>query len=332
MNPPGPTYPVNTVVTVTAVPNSGYAFTGWSGDLSRSANPTTITMNTNKSVTANVDYPVLPRTGWVASGSSTNGSDIPANAFDGNSGTRWATGAYQANGQWFQVDMGSAQTFNRIVMDAGSSTLDYPRGYRVNVSNDGLNWGSAVATGSGSSAVTTVNFAPQTARYIKVTQTGSSSVNWWGIAEFNVDGPAYTLTETSPNGSVTFNPPGPTYLAGTVVTVTALPDAGYVFNGWGGDLSGSVNPTTIAMTTNKSITANTIATNALTLTGATMGPGVSLSFSVTNAGGVYRVQTQTNLTDPAGWITVCTNTAPFTFTDTNVLGGMPQRFYRVVTP
>ena len=50
------------------------------------------------------------------------------------------------------------------------------------------------------------------------------------------------------------------------------------------------------------------------------------------AGGVYRVQTHNNLVDAAGWITISTNTAPFTFTDTNVLGGAPQRFYRVVTP
>jgi len=40
-------------VTVTAVPAAGWQFDGWSGDLSGTANPTTITMNANKSVTAN---------------------------------------------------------------------------------------------------------------------------------------------------------------------------------------------------------------------------------------------------------------------------------------
>jgi autotransporter-associated beta strand protein len=68
------------------------------------------------------------------------------------------------------------------------------------------------------------------------------------------------------------------------------------------------------------------------LTGVTMSPAGNLSFSVTNAGGIYRVQTHTNLANPAGWISISTNTAPFTFTDTNVLGAYPQRFYRVVTP
>jgi hypothetical protein len=68
------------------------------------------------------------------------------------------------------------------------------------------------------------------------------------------------------------------------------------------------------------------------LTGVTLSPGGSLSFSVTNAGGVYRVQANTNLANVASWINVSTNTAPFTFTVTNVPGGPPQSFYRVVTP
>jgi uncharacterized repeat protein (TIGR02543 family) len=328
LNPAGPVYPINTVVTVTAVPNPGYAFTGWSGDLAGSANPTTITMTANKSITANTILPPLPRTGWVAS-ASTGGS--PGNAIDGNLGTRWSTGVSQANGQWFQVDMGSAQTFSRIVMDATGSAGDYPRGYQVYVSNDGSNWGSPVATGTGS-AVTTVNFASQTARYIRVTQTGSVAGIWWSIHEFNayLFVTSYTLATSATTGLITLNPPGGIYATGAVVTVTAVPDAGYAFTGWGGDLAGSANPTTITMTANKSVVANAIGN--YTVTGVTMSPDGRLSFSVTNAGGVYRVQANTNLANGTGWISVSTNTAPFTYTVTNVPGGPPQRYYRVVTP
>jgi Divergent InlB B-repeat domain len=39
-------------VQVTAVPGSGASFSGWSGDLNGSTNPTTITMTSNKSITA----------------------------------------------------------------------------------------------------------------------------------------------------------------------------------------------------------------------------------------------------------------------------------------
>ena len=53
LNPPGGIYNTGTVVTVTASPNIGYAFANWSGDLTGPVNPTTITMNGNKSVAAN---------------------------------------------------------------------------------------------------------------------------------------------------------------------------------------------------------------------------------------------------------------------------------------
>jgi len=42
-----------TQITVTATPNSGYQFSGWSGDASGITNPITITMDEDKSITAN---------------------------------------------------------------------------------------------------------------------------------------------------------------------------------------------------------------------------------------------------------------------------------------
>jgi hypothetical protein len=129
----------------------------------------------------------LNRILWVAS-SSTSGSDAPGNALDGNLTTRWSTGTSQASGQWFQVDMGSPNTFNKLILNAVNSANDYPRGYQVTVSNDGINWSSSVATGVGSPSVTTITFANQAARYIRITQTGSVSGTFWSIDEFNAMG------------------------------------------------------------------------------------------------------------------------------------------------
>ncbi|MDZ7344555.1 MAG: choice-of-anchor D domain-containing protein, partial [candidate division KSB1 bacterium] len=53
LDPLGGIYEEGTVVTVTAIPGPGFQFSGWSGDLSGSTNPATITMNANKNVTAN---------------------------------------------------------------------------------------------------------------------------------------------------------------------------------------------------------------------------------------------------------------------------------------
>ncbi|MBN1346961.1 MAG: hypothetical protein JXQ73_30000 [Phycisphaerae bacterium] len=52
VDPAGAEFAPGTVVTVSATPVEGYHFSHWEGDLSGSTNPTTITMNTHKSVTA----------------------------------------------------------------------------------------------------------------------------------------------------------------------------------------------------------------------------------------------------------------------------------------
>jgi hypothetical protein len=155
---------------------------------------------------------LLARTGWVASASGSDVNSQPSNSIDGDIGTRWSTGANQTPGQWFQVDMGVTNLCDTIVMDCGVSTNDYPRAYLVYVSLDGTNWGSAVAIGAGA-VVTRVTFATQPARFIRVTQTGSSGSYWWSIAEFNAYG--------SP-GAVPAAPSG----------LTAVPGDGFVALAW----------------------------------------------------------------------------------------------------
>lgn len=47
------TYNSGTTVQVSATPNTGYVFSGWSGDATGSTNPLTVTMDANKNITAN---------------------------------------------------------------------------------------------------------------------------------------------------------------------------------------------------------------------------------------------------------------------------------------
>ena len=52
LSPSGGSYLAGTTVTITATPDTGWEFAAWSGDLSGSTNPATITMNADKTVTA----------------------------------------------------------------------------------------------------------------------------------------------------------------------------------------------------------------------------------------------------------------------------------------
>ena len=53
VNTSGGTYNQNSEVTITATPQPGYTFTGWSGNATGSSNPLTISMNGDKTITAN---------------------------------------------------------------------------------------------------------------------------------------------------------------------------------------------------------------------------------------------------------------------------------------
>jgi hypothetical protein len=49
----------------------------------------------------------------------------------------------------------------------------YPRGYRVEVSTDGRKWSAPVAQGVGAAGPTSISFKPVTARFVRLTETGT---------------------------------------------------------------------------------------------------------------------------------------------------------------
>jgi hypothetical protein len=67
--------------------------------------------------------------------------------------------------------MVTPKIFNKVTLDANTSTAsagNYPRSYELYVSDDGTNWGTALATGNGTGQFISIGFATQTKRYIKV--------------------------------------------------------------------------------------------------------------------------------------------------------------------
>ena len=88
---------------------------------------------------------------------------------------------------YYQIDMRTPKSFSKIKMDSGGFTNDYAHGYAVYVSNDGVNWGSAIAVGNPTSSPVTVTFSMQTARFIRVVETATDPMkHWWSVVEFTV--------------------------------------------------------------------------------------------------------------------------------------------------
>jgi len=67
----------------------------------------------------------------------------------------------------------------------------------------------------------------------------------------------YKLTITkNGKGTVTANPTAASYAPGTVVTLTATPDPGFPWIGWGGACSGTATTCSVTMNANLSVVAN----------------------------------------------------------------------------
>lgn len=274
---------------------------------------------------------MLSRVGWVAS-SSTTGGDAPANAIDGVASTRWSTGTGQAAGQWFEVDMGATNTFTKVLLDATASSGDYPRGYQVNVSNDGTNWGNSLATGNGAPGVITITFASTVGRYIRVTQTKSGQTgNYWSIHEFNVFGVSGTAP-AAPTGLLATPSTGQVVLAWNPLTgatgyniKSSLASGGpysIVTSNWAGSTYTNLNlpnNTTYYFVIsgvnaagegpNSSPASATLQLPPL-LTGGSANGQIQLSWATNDNGGSFKAYSATNLVPPIIW-TLVTNSASF---------------------
>ena len=62
------------------------------------------------------------------------------------------------------------------------STGDYPRGYTVTTSTDGVNWSTAVASAAGTGQFTTVPLTGAPVRYVRITLTAASG-SWFSVAD-----------------------------------------------------------------------------------------------------------------------------------------------------
>jgi glucosylceramidase len=134
----------------------------------------------------------LNRSRWTASTNTpVAAGGTAAMAIDGSLATAFTSSAPQADGMYWETDMGSFQTFDELQMQAPDAPGDDAVSYAVEVSGNGRSW-RTVATCEGTGDPETVSFPPQTARYVKVVDTvlydglSTSTASPWSIAELNL--------------------------------------------------------------------------------------------------------------------------------------------------
>lgn len=218
-NPDKAGYDYNENVQLTVNPAAGYGFDHWGGALSGNANPANITMNGNKSVTAYMAEETV---------SAPNQPSGPGTGFKGQSLSYTTSGGASSFGHdiEYQFDWG----------DGIQSTWGYPSGSHTY---------AAIGTYS----------VKARARC----QIHMDKVSPWSTARSVVIGMTNLTITINPvgGGTVAKNPDKAGYDWNESVQLTATPaDARFRFLNYTGDLMGSVNPQSLAMTGNKSVTAN----------------------------------------------------------------------------
>ena len=152
--------------------------------------------------------PLLSRNKPVTA-SSSGGCCAPRNAVDGNSATRWASGAGR-DPQWIYVDLGASAHVSRVRLQWDASCA---RAYRVETSADHGTWTPISSTSTGDGGVDDLT-VDGTGRYVRMYGTQrcrSDASHGYSLQEFDVYGTTGQADREPPTA------PGPP----TLVSVTS---------------------------------------------------------------------------------------------------------------
>jgi hypothetical protein len=301
LDPPGGSYPLGQSVTVTATPNAGAGFVGFSGSLTGATSPQLLVMDSDQSITAS--FATLVSLSVTTSGPGSVTLSPPGGSYlPGTQVTLSAVPGLNAAFTGWGGALGGSENPAQLTVNANTD---------VSASFTQLHSVSTAAVGPG-----TVSISPPTGPYaagstVTLTATPEADaafVGWSGDlggattpesllvdADKSVTATFATLFDvtaaaTGP-GTISLDPPGGTYPAGTVVTVTATPDAGAAFTGFSGSLGGTTTPQLLTVDGDKAVTA--AFAQQLTLSVAASGPG---SVTLEPPGGVYLAGTSVTVT------------------------------------
>ena len=114
------------------------------------------------------------------------------NAIDGNLASRWGSATAGApptpavpgvDPSWLQVDLGSVQPFNTVVINWENA---YATQYQILYSNDGNAWQTAYGTTTGAGGTETLSFPTVSARYVRLNATQRATQYGYSVYEFQV--------------------------------------------------------------------------------------------------------------------------------------------------
>lgn len=138
---------------------------------------------TQKELLASFPQRLTDRSQWKVSASHfTKNVELTR---DRSLGSRWDTQEPQRPGMWYAIEFPKSLRIAGIHQDTGVRfESGFPRGFQVEVSNDGNQW-QTVATAKGSCSVTEVSFEPVSAKFLRMTLTESDN-QFWIIGDLQV--------------------------------------------------------------------------------------------------------------------------------------------------
>ena len=133
--------------------------------------------------------PIANRAAWKLSASH-NEKEI-GRAIDGDPATRWDSRSPQVPGMWVQIELPEPTSMVGLILNTATSRGDWPRGWKIELSQDGTTWDPPVLEGASETSVTEFPF-PKTerAKFIRITDTGKVERLFWSIHELEVLAPA----------------------------------------------------------------------------------------------------------------------------------------------
>jgi hypothetical protein len=261
-------YDTGSPVQLEASASAGLAFTGWSGDLSGTTNPVSVTINGPKSITGNfiefVTLTVVSQYGSpipeVGTHSYLPGANVACSVTSpvaGHSGTRYICTGWTGTGDVPVSGTGTSVSFT-ITQDS-TITWNWKVQHYIDITSA---YGTPTGEGwydEGSTANWSVNSPVAGAQGVQyVASIKSGSVLMDGPENINIEWTTqyYLATFADPpeGGSVT--PTSNWQNSNSSVHMQATVNAGYTFTGWSGDLSCATNPVDIIMDGPKEITGH----------------------------------------------------------------------------